>query len=137
LSSDAATDAVIAGLEDTTDVVRRVALAVVCAPRADGTRATASERAAEVVAKILASDENWAMRVRAAAALARMSGHGISGASTWLARAATSDPYALVRQAALEALDASDPAAAQALAHHLVASDPEPRVRDSARAIER
>jgi tetratricopeptide (TPR) repeat protein len=137
LSSDAATDAVIAGLEDTTDAVRRVALAAVCAPRADGTRATASERAAEVVARILANDENWAMRVRAAAALGRMSGHGISGASTWLARAATSDPYALVRQAALEALDASDPAAAQALAHQLVASDPEPRVRDSARAIER
>jgi tetratricopeptide (TPR) repeat protein len=137
LSSDEATDAVIAGLEDATDTVRRIALAAVCAPRADGTRAPANERAVGVVARILATDESWAMRILAAQALGRMASGGASGATARLAYAATSDPFALVRQSALDSLASSDPAAARAVAHRVATSDPEPRVRESARALER
>jgi len=49
--------------------------------------------------------------------------------------AASKDTYALVRQAALEALAASDPATARTVAARLATADPEPRVRDAARAI--
>jgi len=137
LSSDEATEAIIAGLEDTTDSVRRVALAAVCALRADGTRAPANERAVGVVARILATDESWAMRILAAEALGRMALGGFSDADARLAEAATSDPFALVRQAALASLAASDPTAARAVAHRIATSDPEPRVRETARALER
>jgi hypothetical protein len=52
-----------------------------------------------------------------------------------LSEAATRDAYALVRQAALEALASFDASAARALGTRMAASDPEPRVREAARAI--
>jgi HEAT repeat protein len=88
------------------------------------------------VGKILATHESWAMRVLAASALGRL---GAAGAGPEAARlltdAGTKDAYALVRQAALEALAGFDAAAARALASRMAASDPEPRVRDAAQAI--
>jgi hypothetical protein len=134
-SSDAATEAVVGGLEDPSEAVQRVALDAVGTARA-GARVTASPRAVAAVGKILATHESWAMRVLAAGAMGRLGKAGAGAEVTQrLSDAAAKDPYALVRQAALEALAASDPATARTVAARLAAADPEPRVRDAARAI--
>jgi HEAT repeat protein len=135
-SSDAAVEAVVAGLEDPNEAVQRVALAAVGAPRADGGRAPASATSATAVGKILATHESWAMRVLAANALGRLGAAGAGPeAARLLGEAATKDAYALVRQAALEALAGFDAAAARTLATRMATADPEPRVRDAAQAI--
>ena len=54
-----------------------------------------------------------------------------------LAASATDDPFALVRQSALEALSSFDPRTAGTIARRMAASDPEPRVREVARSLER
>lgn len=135
-SSDEATEAVIGALEDPNEAVQRVALAAVCAPGAEG-HPVAGEGEAAAVAKILASSESWAMRVLAARALGCMGAAGASSASPRLAASATDDPFALVRQSALEALSSFDPRTAGAIARRMAASDPEPRVREVARSLER
>jgi tetratricopeptide (TPR) repeat protein len=135
-SSDAAVEAVVAGLEDSNEAVQRVALAAVGAPRADGGRVPANARAVAAVAKILVGNDSWAMRVLAAQALGRLGAAGAGpDAGQKLGEAAAKDGYALVRQAALEALATYDAAAARALAARMATSDPEPRVRDAAKAI--
>jgi cellulose synthase operon protein C len=137
-TSDEAVAAVVGGLEDGNESVQRVALAAVATPQAGagGGAVPASARAVAAVGKILATHDSWAMRVLAARAMGRL-GHAGAGpdASTRLSEAATKDAYALVRQAALEALDSFDDAKARALAAQVAGSDPEPRVRDAARAI--
>jgi HEAT repeat protein len=138
-SSDAATEAVVAALEDSNESVQRVALAAVAAPRdgrnqGDGGRVPATGRAAAAVGKVLANHESWAMRVLAAQALGRLGAAGAADASARLAEAALHDTYALVREAALEALASFDPSA-RSTAQRMVASDPEPRVREAARAV--
>jgi tetratricopeptide (TPR) repeat protein len=135
-SSDGAVEAVVAGLEDPNEAVQRVALAAVGAPRADGGRAPASARSATAVGKILTTHESWAMRVLAARALGRLGAAGAGPeASRLLGEAATKDAYALVRQAALEALASFDAASARTLGATMARTDPEPRVRDAAQAI--
>jgi tetratricopeptide (TPR) repeat protein len=135
-SSDAAVEAVIGGLEDGNEGVQRIALAAVGAPRAGGGRVPASARAVDAVGKMLAAHESWAMRVLAARAMGRLGAAGAGAeAGKRLGVAATKDSYALVRQAALEAYASFDAAAARALASRMMASDPEPRVREAARAI--
>jgi HEAT repeat protein len=57
-----------------------------------------------------------------------------AAAESSLRTAATQDPYALVREAALHALESFDATAARALALTLE-SDPEPRVREAARLV--
>ncbi len=134
--SDEAAQAVVGGLEDGNEAVQRVALAAVATPRADGSAVPASARAVAAVGKLLATHESWAMRVLAAQAMGRL-GHAGAGpdAVARLTDAATKDSYALVRQAALEALATFDASAARTLAARVAAGDPEPRVRDAARAI--
>jgi hypothetical protein len=135
-SSDAAVEAVVGGLEDANEAVQRVALAAVGAPRADGGRVPASARAVGAVGKILATHESWAMRVLAARAMGRLGAAGAGAdAGRQVGEAASKDGYALVRQAALEAFASFDAAGAKALATRMAAGDPEPRVRDAARAI--
>jgi hypothetical protein len=56
-------------------------------------------------------------------------------ASARLVEAAMKDAYALVRQAALESLASFDSAGGRALAARVAASDPEPRVREAAKAL--
>ncbi len=139
-SDDAATDAVVAGLEDPNEAVQRVAIAAVGAPRSHDPRSPPGERAVAAVAKILAGNESWAMRVLAAQALGRLGamGGGVArDASSRLAEAAVTDTYALVRQAALEALAAFDPTGVRAVAQRMAVSDPEPRVREAASALAR
>ena len=135
-SSDAAVDAVVAGLEDPNEAVQRVALAAVGTARTDGGHVPASAHAVTAVAKILATHEAWAMRVLAAQAMGRLgAGGGGADAAARLTDAATKDTYALVRQAALEALASFAAGDARAHAPRMASSDPEPRVRDAARAI--
>jgi HEAT repeat protein len=139
-SSEAAGAAVVVGLEDASEDVQRVALSAIGAPRGGaraGAAGTAGAQAAAATAKILATHANWAIRVLAARALGRLGAAGTASASAPLEDAAVRDPYALVRQAALEALASFDGAAAAALAGRMAASDPEPRVRDTARALAR
>jgi tetratricopeptide (TPR) repeat protein len=132
---DAAMDAVIAGLEDPADAVQRITLASIAAPRSDGAPAAGSEATVAAVAKVLASNESWAIRILAARALGRLgAGHAASAAAS-LTRAAGSDAYALVREAALEALASFDAVGARGLAGQMAANDPEPRVREAAAAI--
>lgn len=135
-TSDEAAQAVVGGLEDPNESVQRVALAAVATRRADGGAVPASAHAVQAVGKILATHESWAMRVLAAQAMGRL-GHAGAGAEAVasLTQSATTDSYALVRQAALEALASFDASSARPLAARLAASDPEPRVRDAARAI--
>jgi tetratricopeptide (TPR) repeat protein len=135
-SSDAAVEAVVAALEDSSESVQRVALAAVGSPRSDGGHAPASARSVSAVGKILATHESWAMRVLAAQAMGRLGAAGGGpDAARFLGEAATKDAYALVRQAALESLAAFDAAGARTLAARMAASDAEPRVREAAQAI--
>jgi len=135
-SSDEAVEAVVAGLEDSSDAVQRVALAAVGTALGDGGSARASPRSVATVGRILSMHESWAMRVLAAEAMGRLgAAAGGAEASRRLSDAATKDAYALVRQAALESLAAFDAQGARALASTMAASDPEPRVRDAAKAI--
>jgi tetratricopeptide (TPR) repeat protein len=145
-ADDAATDAVVAALEDSNETVQRVAIAAVGVPRAGG-RPTApnqvapgDERATAALARILAKHDSWPMRILAARALGRLGALGATGASRAgppLAEAAVKDAYALVRQAALESLASFDAAGARVLAQRLAASDPEARVRETASALAR
>ena len=135
-SSDAAVEAVVAGLDDSSEVVQRVALSAVAARRADGKPAASQPSGAgAAVAKILLTHDAWAIRVLAAQAMGRLGAAGAAEAGQRLVEAATRDSYALVRQAALDALATFDASAARALATRMAASDPEPRVREAAKAI--
>ena len=73
-----------------------------------GLRAPGDERAVAALGKILATHESWALRILAAEALGRLGNAGAAGAGSHLADAAAKDAYALVRQAALEALASFD-----------------------------
>jgi hypothetical protein len=68
--------------------------------------------------------------VAAADALARAP--GVASGTAELTRAATSDSYALVREAAVRALFAVDPAAARPVLERVEKTDAEPRVRNAA-----
>jgi tetratricopeptide (TPR) repeat protein/HEAT repeat protein len=136
-SSDGAVDSLLTALEDSSESVQRVALAAIALPiDGNGRRPSASNRAVAAVGRVLETNESWALRVLAAQALGRLGTAG-AGAETSrrLVAAATRDGYALVRQAALEALAQFDTPAARALGATMATSDPEPRVRDAARAI--
>jgi tetratricopeptide (TPR) repeat protein len=127
-STGEAASAVVLGVDDANEAVQRVALAAI------GKRADA--RAVAAVGRLLATHDNWAMRVLAAQAMGRLGAAGAaSEAARGLTSAATNDKYALVREAALEALATFDAARAKQLAQRMSASDPEPRVREAALAI--
>src|SRR5262249_14418885 len=91
-SSDAAVAAVIAGLEDSSEVVQRVALSAIAGERADGQRVPATPQAVQAVGKVLATHDSWALRVLAARALGRLgSAGGASEADQRLEEATTKD----------------------------------------------
>jgi len=136
-SSEAAVDAVVAGLEDPSEAVQRVALASVGAAHVTGAEPSGTERAITAVSRILASNDSWAMRVLAAQALGRLGGAPSTSTSTALATAATTDAYALVRQAALQALATVDASKARTIAQTMATADPEPRVRETAMTLAR
>jgi hypothetical protein len=116
-----ARDAVVNALRDVDPGVRRAALSVA--------RTTDTSVAAAVAAR-LTSEEDWALRVAAAEALARAP--GVASGVAELTRAATSDSYALVREAAVRALFTVDPSAARPVLERIQKTDAEPRVRNAA-----
>jgi HEAT repeat protein len=134
-------------LDDANEAVRRVVLACVGGYPAGGAGGAQSgvarpdvagtERLVAAVGAILGHSESWAMRVLAAQALGRLGAKGAAAANSALSTAAASDPYALVRQAALEALASFDAAAARTSAQRMAVDDPEPRLRETAKAITR
>jgi HEAT repeat protein len=134
---DAAIDAVIAGLQDPNDAVQRITLASIAAPRSDATPAAGSEATVTAVGNVLGGHESWAIRILAARALGRLGAAHPASVAASLTRAASQDAYALVREAALEALASFDAPAAKTVALQMAASDPEPRVREAAAAIAR
>lgn len=153
-SNDAAVDAVVGGLEDPVEEVRRVALASigaqsldgVGAQSLDGVAAPAIERAVHALGRILDSDHgddadhrerDWPMRVLAAQALGRLGRSDRAGAAAHLTGAITGDRYALVREASLEALASFDASDAVPIARAVAVNDPEPRVREAAAKLAR
>ena len=126
--TDAAAAAIAQAVTDPSDTVQRVALA------STGQHPDAKSVAA--VAKVMRGHESWAMRVLAAQALGRLGMAGAGAEATrQLKEAATKETYALVREAALVALATYDRTEASQLAATMAASDPEPRVRDTAAKI--
>jgi HEAT repeat protein len=125
-SSDAAIDAVVRAVDDPSEAVQRVAIAAI--------GGHASPRAIAAVTKVLANNENWAMRILAVQALGRLGG---AESTRQLSRAALRDPYALVREAALRAVAGFDPRSAQEIAQKMITTDAEPRVRETAQSIAR
>jgi tetratricopeptide (TPR) repeat protein/HEAT repeat protein len=116
-----ARDAVVNALGDADPAVRRAALAVA---------RTSDAAVASAVADRLTREEDWALRVAAAEALARAP--GVASGVSELTRAATSDPYALVREGAVRALFVVDPKAARPVLERIEKTDAEPRVRNAA-----
>lgn len=95
---------------------------------------------AREVARLLSGDSPWPTRVKAAEALGQMTRASQDASarklvSDSLARAAESDGYALVRQAALRGLSRFDSAAAGPLLQRASKRDPEARVRELARNL--
>lgn len=130
MQGQASADAVLGAVSDPSESVQRVALAAI--------GSTGGAKAASAVGKVLRTHENWAMRVLAAQALGRLGKSGASAEATQVLRtatASTSEPYALVREAALLALASYDAAAARATAQSMATNDPEPRVREAANKI--
>lgn len=126
--TDAASAAIASAVTDPSETVQRVALASI------GHHSDAKSVAS--VAKVMRSHESWAMRVLAAQALGRLGGAGAGADATrQLKEAATKEPYALVREAALVALSTYDRNEASHLASAMATSDPEPRVRETAAKI--
>ncbi len=127
-ANPAAEAAVVRALSESNDLVQRTALAAV--------GAQADREAVAQVSRILLTHESWALRVLAAQAMGRLGGSGArAAAQSVLLQAAVHDPYALVREAALEALASFDGDGARTLAHGMAGADPEPRVRATARRI--
>ena len=127
-TTDEATGAVLRAVEDQNESVQRMALAAV--------GAQASRAAVQACARVLETSESWAIRVLAADALGRLGAKGSREAAEPLARAATRDSYALVREAALRAVT-FDPNVLARVIREVEASDPEPRVREAAESLAR
>ena len=123
-----AQSAVVGAVDDPDEAVQRVALAAI------GARSDAAAVAA--VAKLVHAHENWAMRILGVQALGRLGAAGSGeAASKALREAATTDSYALVREAALLALASYDKTGAAQLAAQIAQKDVEPRVRETAKRI--
>lgn len=121
-----AREAVIAALWDREPSVRRAALFAL----------QPGEAATVAVTRLLTEERDWALRSAAAEALGRIAeGSRDRAASAALAKVATSDFYALVREKAAKALFAVDPSAARPVLSELAEKDPEPLVQSAARKL--
>jgi hypothetical protein len=122
-----AKSALSAALKDDLGSVRRAALAAL--------DASAPESKAAVIA-LLKTESDWALRATAVETLGRVAG-GSNDASVVaaLSQSASQDPFAMVREAALQALVAVDGAAAVRVLQASHDSDPEPRVKARAQAL--
>ncbi len=124
----AAQKAVIEALSDPDERVQRAALAAASRARTPG--------AISAVTNLLTDKSAWPVRVRAAEALGKLAaGTRNARAVQMLGKAARSDKYALVREAAVRALPRVDPAAARPVLTEVAAKDNEPRVQRAAREL--
>ncbi len=123
-----AREALVDALEDADVDVQRLAIEEL------GTRGDAGAVAS--LARILTTHKQWAVRADAARALG-MVGKRDSKAAVEepLTKAATSDTYAFVREAALRAIAAAGRPSARAILERAAKSDPEPRVREAAASL--
>jgi HEAT repeat protein len=123
-----AQQAVVAALGDREREVQEAALAGLSPLH----RTTATP---DVIA-LLRHESDWSLRARAAEALGRLAA-GTEEGEGWkaLAEAAHSDPFALVREAAARALARIDRDAAAPVLRGISKRDPEPQVRQTARAL--
>jgi cellulose synthase operon protein C len=119
--------AVVAALKDELTSVRRAALAALDASN--------PEAKAAVVA-LLKSEADWALRANAVETLGRVAENSRDPEVVLaLSASATKDAFAIVREAALPALVAVDPAEARRVLEGVHDSDPEPRVKARAQAL--
>jgi tetratricopeptide (TPR) repeat protein len=130
-------DVVTAALGDDDERVRHAALASLASVPITQDAGAPVARAVEALGGVLERDPTWSLRVQAARALGHIGSFGREASARALAAATGHDPYALVRQAALEALAQVDPARAKDVATHLASTDAEPRVREAAAAMSR
>jgi tetratricopeptide (TPR) repeat protein/HEAT repeat protein len=126
-SEQSAQERVLASLQDPAEGVQHAALAAL------GRRRDAA--ALETVTRLLGSSTLWPVRVAAAEVLAGFDGSTRNARTlAALTRAALSDEYALVREAAVRALRPSAEPRAKGALERVAKADPEPRVREAARA---
>ncbi len=119
--------AVIGALADDLSTVRRAALSALD----DG-----ALLATPAVIALLRSEPDWALRANAAETLGRVAAGSRDGAViSALTQSATKDSFAIVREAALPALVAVDPGAAERVLQTIHDSDAEPRVKARAQAL--
>lgn len=130
-SEERAVSAMIAALSDDHADVLRAALSAIV--RTSAVKATAP------VTKLLASSPSWSVRVLAAESLAslvpRESGAAADEAWAALEKAALSDEFAFVREAALKSLVALDKGRAQSVLNNVAEKDAEPQIREKAKAL--
>jgi HEAT repeat protein len=122
-----AKSAVAAALKDELTSVRRAALAALDAdtPEAKG-----------AVVALLKEEPDWALRANAVETLGRVAqGSRDPEVVAALSASATKDTFAIVREAALPALVAVDPARARRVLEGVHDSDPEPWVKARAQAL--
>ena len=99
-----------------------------------------SDELAAAVSKQLESAEAWSIRAAAAEAIGRMWAAGTEpepATERAIEKAATSDAFALVREAALRAAAKGRPDFTRPLATRIAASDAEPRLRELADGLAR
>lgn len=126
-TSDVASAALAQAVTDKSESVQRAALGSI--------GRSADPKTVLAVSSVMRGHESWAMRVLAAQAVGRLGAAGGGAATQKLEEAATKDPFALVREAALVALSKYDKSAAARLATQMAAHDPEPRVRETASSL--
>jgi tetratricopeptide (TPR) repeat protein len=123
----AAKAAVGAALKDDLSAVRRAALATLDA---------SDPQSAPAVIALLEVEPDWALRALAAETLGRVAaGSANAQVVAALSQRVSKDSFALVREAALEALVLVDPTAAKRVLQVSHDSDPEPRVKARAQAL--
>jgi tetratricopeptide (TPR) repeat protein/HEAT repeat protein len=99
---------------------------------------TQSLETTTAVVKVLEKSDSWALRVHAAEALAEVGLDDASGraaADKALEAAATSDGYALVREAAIRAVAKRGGGNAKAVLAKVASADAEPRLRELAKTL--
>ena len=122
-----AKNALSGALKDDLASVRRAALAAL--------DSTALESKGAVIA-LLANEPDWALRALAVSTLGRVgAGSRDPQVVAALSQSATQDGFAMVREAALQALVAVDPSSARRVLEASHDSDPEPRVKAHAQAL--
>jgi HEAT repeat protein len=123
---DEAEDAIVHALGDRDEAVQRLTVAAI--------GPVANQAVVVAIAKLLDPSYSWPLRVRAAEALGRI-GPSANAAFPALARAATSDEYALVREAAMRSLDRVNRVLAQPIFRVRAEKDAEARLRALAKEL--